>query len=46
MKKHLRTGIAAVILTLATAPMLAGCVVVPGPGWHHGYWYRGHYWYR
>jgi hypothetical protein len=33
-------------LTAAVLPALAGCVVVPERGWHHGYWYAGHWHYR
>jgi hypothetical protein len=46
MKRPLRGGLVAGILALAIGSMLAGCVVVPAPDWHHGYWYRGHTWYR
>jgi len=37
-----------VVLALAAVapPLLAGCVVVPNRGWHHGYWYRGYWHYR
>ena len=45
MKKSPRNGVIAVILTPTAAPILAGCVVVPGPGWHHGYWVHDR-WYR
>lgn len=35
----------AIMLALTAAPMLTGCVVAAGPGWHHGYWHHGR-WYR
>ncbi len=33
-------------LTAVALPVLAGCVVVPERGWHHGYWYAGRWHYR
>ncbi|MBN9546807.1 MAG: hypothetical protein J0I19_15170 [Alphaproteobacteria bacterium] len=35
-----------VLALTAVLPALAGCVVVPERGWHHGYWYAGHWHYR
>ncbi len=45
MRSSKRGIVLAIMLALTAAPILAGCVVVPDRGWHHGYWYHGR-WYR
>ncbi len=39
--------IARVSSVIGLMAFLAGCVVAPGPGWHEGYYDRGHHrWYH